>query len=582
MKLSDVEIRNFRNISHGGPISVKNFSAIIGRNNEGKSAILSAIVIAATAIKHPSRAGRYSVMLKNKRVGRYYRPRWIPGRNDQVEFDHMTDVPVGLNFVDSTMRDCPAVSLSFSIEPAEAREIKKLLSLKSLRARKRITVSVYFLPDGPSYLITLEDTLSIIDSDLAKNCLDLLGSFFDIQYIPSVRTVESGSAVVKDVVVRELESLTQDSEYREIVESLKNKEKEVLSRVSERIKDAASRFISNVDGVKIEIQDRFYQELTRRDIEILVNDGSETPLSQKGDGVQSLFSIAVMRQFLSSGLKAKNQIIAIEEPETHLHPGAVRELRAALDEISVSNQTIFTTHHPLLVNREVISQNIIVRERAVLNAVKIDEIRSLLGISIGDNLISSEVLLIVEGDSDKEIFENVIGSGSVAIRNFLASGVLSIDVLGGASKLTERLRARIDELSKFHVFLDDDAEARQAFDHAKSRGLIDASKVNFSRVPGKQEAEIEDLVREDIIDLVFEEFCGAKFSDFKQDRNKKWSKRAAAFLAFLGKRNGPNEISYLKNAVSQKFIGVGIDAVHESRRQIFRSVLSSVERICAR
>ena len=73
------------------------------------------------------------------------------------------------------------------------------------------------------------------------------------------------------------------------------------------------------------------------------------PLGHFGQGVQSLAIINVFRAYVSNLLadefeKHSSPILLLEEPETHLHPQAVRALYKELD--SIAGQKIITTHSP--------------------------------------------------------------------------------------------------------------------------------------------------------------------------------------------------------------------------------------------
>lgn len=49
----------------------------------------------------------------------------------------------------------------------------------------------------------------------------------------------------------------------------------------------------------------------------VVNDGTPTLLTYKGDGAQSLAALAILRYASERGARGKNLVVAIEEPESH-------------------------------------------------------------------------------------------------------------------------------------------------------------------------------------------------------------------------------------------------------------------------
>src|SRR5690606_18818592 len=73
------------------------------------------------------------------------------------------------------------------------------------------------------------------------------------------------------------------------------------------------------------------------------------PIGRHGNGVQSLAVIFLFRAFvenaLAEALRPESEpVLALEEPEAHLHPQASRSLWRAISELP--GQKIVTTHSP--------------------------------------------------------------------------------------------------------------------------------------------------------------------------------------------------------------------------------------------
>ena len=79
-------------------------------------------------------------------------------------------------------------------------------------------------------------------------------------------------------------------------------------------------------------------------------------------------------------------IIAIEEPESHLHPAAIHQLLSVIRTLADDNQVILSTHNPLFVDRHEINTNIVIEKGAAKPAKNVKQIRDLLGIKASDNL----------------------------------------------------------------------------------------------------------------------------------------------------------------------------------------------------
>src|SRR5262249_50049407 len=160
--------------------------------------------------------------------------------------------------------------------------------------------------------------------------------------------------------------------------------------------------LPKVDQVTVSIPiDARYRAL-RRSCEIVVDDGTPTNLSRKGDGVQSLAALSLMRHASEAGATGKQLVLAIEEAESHLHPSAIHQLKAVLTESAGKHQVIMTTHCPLFIDRTSIKSNIVVFNRKAAPAKDVRQIRDVLGVRASDNLQHAELVLLVEGEDDRK------------------------------------------------------------------------------------------------------------------------------------------------------------------------------------
>lgn len=154
-------------------------------------------------------------------------------------------------------------------------------------------------------------------------------------------------------------------------------------------------------SVKFLVSDERRYSALRQSIDIEVDDGTVTSLEAKGDGVQSLVALGLRRHLLEESRERRTYIFAVEEPEAHLHPNAIHELRDVLRELSQIDQVIITTHSGLLANRSPLNSNIVVQRSKAFPAKNLSDIRNALGIRSHDNLLNAELVLLVEGDDDK-------------------------------------------------------------------------------------------------------------------------------------------------------------------------------------
>ena len=106
--------------------------------------------------------------------------------------------------------------------------------------------------------------------------------------------------------------------------------------------------LADKDLVSVEaIPARIFDMLARTQVKLASRTGARLPIDQHGAGTQSLSVLFLFEAFLQSRLaeaydKNSEPILALEEPESHLHPSAIRALWSTLDKLA--GQKIIATH----------------------------------------------------------------------------------------------------------------------------------------------------------------------------------------------------------------------------------------------
>ncbi len=106
--------------------------------------------------------------------------------------------------------------------------------------------------------------------------------------------------------------------------------------------------LAEKDLVSVEaIPARIFDMLARTQVKLSSRTGARLPIAQHGAGTQSLSVLFLFEAFLQSQLakaydKNSEPILALEEPESHLHPSAIRALWSTLD--NLAGQKIIATH----------------------------------------------------------------------------------------------------------------------------------------------------------------------------------------------------------------------------------------------
>ncbi|MFZ2466898.1 MAG: AAA family ATPase, partial [Parvibaculum sedimenti] len=472
MRLLSFAVKSYRSLNSARKITLGQKAVIVGPNNEGKSNLINALALAMRIISE------YRVSRRSRVV-----------RSNLLSYDWERDYPIDLQ--ESQPNGKTEVTLEFSLSPDEIADFRKTIK-SNLNGSLPLTV---YLDNNNKFEIKVRkkgpggNTLTKKSDIIALFVSDRL----NFEHIPTIRTATSAKSIVDALVARELSVLQEREDYKQALAVLESLQRPVLKQLSDGIMDTLVKFLPSVRSVSVEMPSDIGSRGLRRGCEIIVDDGLATPLEQKGDGVQSLAALALMRHASETSASGRNLIIAIEEPESHLHPGAMHEIRDVVSDLAKLHQVIITTHNPLFVDRSDISRNIIVVNNQARAATSMEQLRETLGVRASDNLRNAEMVLLVEGADDKLAIGALLKQRSQICKNALASGGLVIESLGGGTNLPYQASLYVSALYKVMAFVDDDNAGHRGADATLAAGFISSADIVFSCVQGKPEAEIEDM-----------------------------------------------------------------------------------------
>ncbi|MCM2560515.1 AAA family ATPase [Lutimaribacter sp. EGI FJ00015] len=344
---------------------------------------------------------------------------------------------------------------------------------------------------------------------------DFISQRISFEYIPAIRTAESASRVISELVERELLRLERDEEYTNAVQVIEDLQKPVFEELASTIQSTVAGFLPNVKSVDLQTRREARYRSLRRDVEIIVDDGNLTRLNRKGDGVQSLVALALMRHASEQSSNTDgSSIIAIEEPESHLHPRAIHELRSVIESLAEKNQVVLTSHSPLFVDPSNLNNTIIVKNSKAAPAAHVADIREALGVRFSDNLENARVVLLVEGSDDAIALSAIVAARSEPLKEAICSGTVKFDHLGGASALRQKASFYNAGACLLQCFMDDDKAGQSAVQRAVDDKVLKLLDVNLCTVPHLLEAELEDLYDKSV-------YADAFLAEFGVDVRKK-------------------------------------------------------------
>ena len=344
MRVTRIEIRNFRSIRHLA-VDLGETTVFVGPNNAGKTAILDALRIALTRrwgqrgtgfteydihlasdTDNPKASSGVSIEIhmQESEPGE-----WPDGLVDDLDQIWQLDVHTGLHSITLWTR-CSWSEDSGAFEPSweflnAAREPL------GGRGARRVNLERFWRYLPVFYLSALRDV-----GDEFSPRSQFWGRLLKALEVPA--GLESRALRVLDLLNRRL--LRADPRLQEIAETLSG-----ATRIAARDREGG------LDLRMVPL--KMWDLLSQAEI-ILRNepDSAWLPLARQGQGIQSLSVIFLFQAFVEHLVRElyeleSEPVLALEEPETHLHPHAARTLWTHVQ--ALPGQKIVTTHSPYFV-----------------------------------------------------------------------------------------------------------------------------------------------------------------------------------------------------------------------------------------
>ena len=488
MLLKKVEIENFRSLANI-KFEMKDYRVIFGKNNEGKSNILKAIkrFWDITSILTQSES-RYT-KAKGINLNSYMYSKILGDRNTLE-----SDVPIEIWKLKKTNKTVN-LTLSFELQDEEVSLLNNQLTSTS-RATNYLEILICYNRELECKVSVKLDknkrSLSVLKNIFIT--LKYVHSNFSIDYIPSIRTEEHSVATVQDIISKKLKALELSDDYLQAIDKINQLQTELLSNLSETITPNLNKYLKNIKGVTISPLKKDLIRFMRNNYDIIIDDGKKTSLIDKGDGIKSLVALSMLQK-----QNSESSLLMVDEPEAHLHSGAIRALEAQIKKDTINQQVLVASHHQIFVNRDLISNNLILSSGKLKQKVDIRPIREELGISMGENLINSEFVILVEGETDKEFLKKYIKLTNQTVNSLIQENKVVIDVLRGTKNLGSKLSTYESTLCNCVCILDNDKSAIDASNSAISKGMVKDNQIFRIPLGNRKSAEIENLYAEKFI-----------------------------------------------------------------------------------
>ena len=256
-------------------------------------------------------------------------------------------------------------------------------------------------------------------------------------------------------------------------------------------------------------------------------------LEARSTGLQWFFSFFLVFLVEATG-EHKNAVLLLDEPGLSLHPIAQRDLSAFFDSLAETNQLVYTTHSPFLVDADRLDRVKKVYADSSGATVATSDLRkgvsgsaeagaayavySALNMSLAESLLLGCEPVIVEGPSDQH-YLTLIKVLLISANKISPAREFVFPPAGGTKtlKTTAAILTGRDDALPF-VLLDNDAPgARMAKELSTSLYEAEKDKVLLTdRFTGIERSEIEDLIPTSVyVEAIDKEFrlADEPFSD---------------------------------------------------------------------
>lgn len=344
MRITRLHIQNFRSIK-SLELELSDTSVLIGQNNAGKTAILDAIWIALTR-------------------------RWGQRGTGFTEYDvHLADET-------SDPKAPPGVSIEIRVEEKTAGEwsdalqqdLDQIVQTDPISGRTFIILRASCAWDDatgsfePSWEFLNAGRAALTAGSARRINLERFWQYLPVFYLGALRDADDEFSSRSQFWGRLLKAMV-------IPPALENRVQRVLDLLNKKLLRADPRLQQIADtlsgATKVAARDRdgsvdlrlvplkSWDLLSQAEI-IARNETTWPwlPLQRHGQGMQSLSVIFLFQAFVEHLLAElyeadSSPVLALEEPETHLHPQASRTLWARVQKLP--GQKIITTHSPYFV-----------------------------------------------------------------------------------------------------------------------------------------------------------------------------------------------------------------------------------------
>ena len=442
MKIKSLILENFRGYKQKTAIEFENITALIGKNDAGKSTILEALDIffneGSGVVKADEGDCNVQSGSKEFKIGVVFKD--VPDKvtidasvETNLKDEYLLNEDGNLEIIKTYMKGkiktveikCkyPVISQCDCLHNLKIKDLQNIAKEYAIEVVDNRVASLLrkeiFEYNKP---FECEERSINIKEEGTKQVWDAIQKFIPtFSLFQSDRKNEDKDSEVQDPMKAAIKEILSE-------QSITEKLDEIFEKVKEATTQVANLTIEKLREMNSDIANELKPDFQKPSWEKVFNCGLDSdlniPLNKRGSGVRRLVLLNFFRAKVEKDKNKKgntNVIYAFEEPETALHPEQQKMLINSFIELSDNNNTqvIFTTHSPQiaelvdikslrLIEKSSIGTKIIFPSDDIIKKI-VDTLGVLPTIEI-ENVRKVKVAVCVEGKNDIDFLININNS----------------------------------------------------------------------------------------------------------------------------------------------------------------------------
>jgi predicted ATP-dependent endonuclease of OLD family len=381
MRIASVTLKNFRGYKDETKIAIGDFTALIGKNDVGKSTIIEALDIFFYDGKGLIKFGKDDI---NKNVSDNANAEAVIS----VCFENLDGIPIIIDSMHNTTLEqeylvnqdgqlevikkfsppCKVSTFIRAFHPTNPNcndlldksvtELKKIIKDKKIECESLSVNAIMRTAIWNYYHDELQ--FGVVDIDVATGGTKSIWANLS-KYLPlyslfqADRQNNDGDDEVQDPLRQAVKEILHDQKLQadldRVANEVREKLKEVSSRTLSKLEEMSPEIAKSLNPIIPETNSLKWEDVFKK---VSISGDNDIPINKRGSGVKRLVLLNFFRAEAERRLSEKqtsNIIYAFEEPETSQHTENQKKLIKAFLELSSKEKTqvIITTHSPIVV-----------------------------------------------------------------------------------------------------------------------------------------------------------------------------------------------------------------------------------------